>query len=508
MSESQSITRYPHIINGEKREPGSGKYIPVFNPATNELIAEAAQGTPEDLDIAVHAAREAFNCKAWCNMPATERSRLLYAIANTVMANAQELAQLEVSASGGTISRVMGMDIPALADMFMVLAEEVKRFPFVDNLPARPLPEPTHTQVWREPVGVCALITAWNVPLLLFALKVAPALATGNTVVIKPSELTPTSTLRLVELLCELLPKGVLNVVNGRGEVIGDAMCRHPDIDKISFTGSTRVGKQVQQVAAQSLKRVSVELGGKGPGIVLPDADLELVAYGALYGVYLNGGQACESGTRLLVHDSIHDELVAKLAALSTQIVLGDPASPATGMGPMSSAAHGEKVLEYVNSAVEEGATVLCGGARAEVPGCEGGYFVEPTVLTEVHNGMKVAREEIFGPVLCVIKFSTEEEAIAIANDTDYGLSAGIWTADVVGAQQLARQLQAGSIWINDWHMIRMDAPFGGFKQSGYGREGGMESLHHYVEVKSVSTAFERNVRKKPLHRLVHKLLA
>ena len=274
------------------------------------------------------------------------------------------------------------------------------------------------------------------------------------------------------------------------------------------FAQPTRVGKQIQITAAQSLKRVSLELGGKGPGIVLPDADLELVAYGALYGVYLNGGQACESGTRLLVHESIHDELVEKLAEMSDQMVLGDPADPATGMGPMSSATHGEKVLEYVNSAVDEGATVLCGGRRAAIPGCEEGFFVEPTVLTEVHNDMKVAREEIFGPVLSVIKFSTEAEAIAIANDTDYGLSAGIWSSDVVRAQHLARQLRAGSIWINDWHMLRMDAPFGGFKQSGYNREAGKDSLHHYVEVKSVSTAFERNVRKKPLYRLVHKTLA
>lgn len=503
MSESPTITRYLHFFNGEKSEPGSGHYIPVYNPATGQVIAEAADGSPEDVDAAVQAARDAFDAGTWRNMSAHDRSRLLYAIANKVMAHAVELAQLEVAASGGTISRIMGMDIPAMVDLFTVLAEEVKTFPFVENLPARPLPEPVHTQVWREPIGVCGLITAWNVPLLLFGLKVAPALAAGNTVVIKPSELTPTSTLRLVELLSELLPKGVLNVVNGYGEVVGDAMCRHPHIDKISFTGSTRVGKQVQQVAAQSLKRVSLELGGKGPGIVLPDAELDLVAQGALYGVYLNGGQACESGTRLLVHESIHDELVAKLAELSAAMVLGDPTCPATGMGPMSSAAHGEKVLEYVNSALKEGASLLCGGTRAEVPGCEGGFFMEPTVLIDVHNGMRVAREEIFGPVLSVIKFSTDAEAIAIANDTDYGLSAGIWTSDVIGAQHVARQLRAGAIWINDWHMLRGDAPFGGFKQSGCGREAGPESLHHYVEVKSVSTAFERKAQKKPLHRLV-----
>jgi aldehyde dehydrogenase (NAD+) len=508
MPQPQIVTQYAHFINGEKREPVSGRTIPVLNPATNAVIAEVAEGTAEDVDVAVAAAREAFQSVAWRQMPADERSKLLYAIANTVMANAEELAQLEVAASGGTITRILGMDIPAVVDLFMFLAEEVKHFPFVENLPARPLPEPVHTQVWRQPIGVCGLITAWNVPLLLFAFKVAPALAVGNTVVLKPSELTPTSALRLAELLSEILPKGVLNVVNGYGEVVGDAMSRHPGIDKISFTGSTRVGKQVQVAAVETMKRVSVELGGKGPGIVMPDADLEQVAYGALWGVYLNGGQACESGTRLLVHQSIHDELVAKLADISGRIVVGDPADPAVGMGPMSSVAHGEKVLEYVRSALAEGARIVCGGGRLVVPGCEEGFFVEPTVLADVDNTMKVAREEIFGPVLSVISFQSEEEAIAIANDTDYGLSAGIWTSDVIKAQQMAQQLQAGSIWINDWHMIRTDAPFGGFKQSGLGRELGKDCLHHYVEVKSVSTAFERDVRKKSLYPLVHRELA
>jgi aldehyde dehydrogenase (NAD+) len=508
MPEPKVVTKYSHFINGEKREPVSGSYIPVLNPATNEVTAEAAEGTADDLNAAVDAARAAFEAPAWRQMPAGDRSRLLYAMANTVLANAEELAQLEVSASGGTITRVMGMDIPAVVDLFMLLAEEVKHFPFLENVPARPFPEPVHTQIWRQPIGVCGLITAWNVPLLLFAFKVAPALAAGNTVVLKPSELTPTSALRLAELLSDILPKGVLNVVNGYGEVVGDAMSRHPGIDKISFTGSTRVGKQVQVAAVETMKRVSVELGGKGPGIVMPDADLEQVAYGALWGVYLNGGQACESGTRLLVHQSIHDELVAKLAEISGRIVVGDPADPAVGMGPMSSVAHGEKVLEYVRSALAEGARIVCGGGRLVVPGCEEGFFVEPTVLADVDNTMKVAREEIFGPVLSVISFQSEEEAIAIANDTDYGLSAGIWTSDVIKAQQMAQQLQAGSIWINDWHMIRTDAPFGGFKQSGLGRELGKDCLHHYVEVKSVSTAFERDVRKKSLYPLVHRELA
>ncbi len=503
MKESLSIPRYEHFINGQKYKPMSASYLQVNNPATGEAVAAVAEGSPEDVDAAVAAARQAFNDPAWRDMPATQRSQLLYSVANQIAAHAGELAQLEVLASGGTINRVLSLDLPAIIDLFMVLAEAVKSFPFVESLPARPLPEPCNTQVRREPIGVCGLITAWNVPLLLFAFKVAPALATGNTVVIKPSEMTPTSTLRLAEILADVLPPGVLNVVNGLGPVVGEAICSHADIDKISFTGSTKVGKHIQVVAAETMKRVTVELGGKGPGIVLADADIELVAHGALYGVFLNAGQLCESGTRLIVHESIHDRLVDRLVSLSEKVVLGDPMHPETGMGPMSTASHGEKVMEYIGSACREGATIQCGGQRIAIAGCECGFFVAPTILTGVTNDMRVAREEVFGPVLSVIKFQSEEEAIAIANDTDYGLSAGIWTTDVVHAQHLARQLRAGSVWINDWHMMRSDAPFGGFKQSGYGRELG-GSMHNYTETKTVSTAFQRDPFKKSLFRLLH----
>jgi aldehyde dehydrogenase (NAD+) len=322
--------------------------------------------------------------------------------------------------------------------------------------------------------------------------------------VVKPAENTPTSTVRLVELLNQVLPKGVLNVVSGPGSVVGEALTLHPDVDKVSFTGSTNMGRRVQQNAALTMKRVTLELGGKGPGIVLPDADLERVAYGALWGVYLNAGQACESGTRLLVHESIYEDLLQRLKTLSERVVLGNPMDPATGMGPMSSESHFHKVLQYIDSAKAEGARIVTGGKRADVEGCEGGFFVEPTVIADVTNAMKVAREEIFGPVLSVIKYSDLDDAVAMANDSDYGLSAGVWTEDLVQAQTIARELQAGSVWINDWHMMRGDAAFGGFKQSGYGREFGKYSLSSYVETKSVSTSFERNPAAKKLHRIVH----
>lgn len=498
-------TKFANFIGGQWREPASGRYIDVINPATGEVVAVAPEGGSTDVDAAVMAARAAFVNPEWRNMSVTERSNLLYKLAHLIHTNAAELAELEVSSSGGTISRMYGLDVPVAMDLFMTMAEEIKRFKFVETLQPKPLPEPVHTQIWKEPIGVCGMITPWNFPLLLCLFKLVPALATGNTVVVKPSELTPTSTLRLAEIFSEVLPKGVFNVVNGYGPDVGEAMTLHPEIDKISFTGSTCIGSHIQKTAALTLKPVTLELGGKGPAIVMPDADIERVAYGALFGVLLNAGQVCESGTRLLVHDSLYEPLLTRLAELSRKIKLGNPADPATGMGPMSSNTHGEKVLGYIQSARDAGARIICGGNRAEVPGCEGGFFVEPTVIADVTNDMKVAQDEIFGPVLSVIRYQTVEEAVELANDTKYGLSAGIWSEDVVHAQEIARELRAGSVWINDWHMMRTDAPFGGYKQSGHGRELGKNSLEAYVETKAVSTSFERDQGKKVMHNLVHK---
>jgi aldehyde dehydrogenase (NAD+) len=499
---------YPLIINGERCEPMSGEYADVINPADGQVVGRAAMGNAADVDVAVAAARAAFNDRAWRHMPPAERSKVLYKCAQLVMTNAQELIELEVSCSGATITRASNLDIPAVADLWMNLAEAVKTYPFVESLSPRPLPEQVHTQVWKEPVGVCGLITAWNFPLLLFSWKVGPALAAGNTIVIKPAETTPTSSLRLVEILQEVLPPGVLNIVNGDGPIVGEAISLHPDIDKVSFTGSTRIGRVVQTNCATTMKRCTLELGGKGPGIVMPDADLDMVAQGALWAVYMNAGQACESGTRLLVHEDVYDELLEKLAAKSATVVVGNPADPATGVGPMSTETHFHKVMGYIESGVAEGARLICGGKPAEVAGCEGGFYIEPTVLADVSNDMAVAREEIFGPVLCVIKYATTDEAIAMANDNDYGLSAGVWTTDLVAAQQIARDLRAGSVWINDWHMMRTDAPFGGYKQSGYGRELGRYSIDSYVETKTVSTSFERSPAKKGMQRIVHTQMA
>ncbi len=501
------LQHYPLIINGERCEPASGDYADVINPATGEITARAAMGDQADVDKAVAAARAAFDNRDWREMSPADRSRVLYSCAHVVMQNAQELIGLEIACSGATLNRASNLDIPAVADLWMNLAEAVKTYPFVTTQSPRPLPEQWHSQIFKEPVGVCGLITAWNFPLLLFSWKVGPALAAGNTIVLKPSELTPTSSIRLAELLQQVLPPGVLNVVNGDGARVGDAMTLHQDIDKISFTGSTRVGRIVQTNCASTMKRCTLELGGKGPGIVLPDADLDMVAQGSLWAVYMNAGQACESGTRLLVHESVYEDLLQKLAERSSQVIVGNPAEPATGVGPMSTETHFHRVMAYIESGIDEGARLVCGGQQATVAGCEGGFYIEPTVLADVSNDMRIAREEIFGPVLAVIKYSDVEEAIAIANDSEYGLSAGIWTGDLVRAQQLARELRAGSVWVNDWHMMRTDAPFGGYKQSGYGRELGAQSIDAYVETKAVQMSFERIPERKAMQRIVHTTL-
>ena len=501
-----TIPRYDHFINGAVVAPSGGEYMDVYNPATGEVIAQVACGTAQDVDAAVAAAQAAFDNPAWRDQTPAQRAALINQFIAVIKANAQELAYLEIISSGATVSRVGSLDILMMIDACMTMADVVSSYPFVSNLPAKIIPELADIKVVKEPIGVCGLIPAWNIPMVMYINKVLPALAAGNTVVIKPSELTPNTSTRLTQLLAPLLPPGVLNLVNGVGSVVGEAITQHPGVAKISFTGSTAVGKRIQANAAASLKRVTLELGGKGAAIVTPDADLDATAHGVLYGVMLNAGQACESGTRLLVHESIYDAMLDKLATLANGLKIGNPLAPDTVIGPMSHAGHGQRVLGYIRSAVEEGARVVCGGERVDVPGCEGGFFVRPTVLADCHNQMKAVREEIFGPVLAVIKYQDEAQAIAIANDSDYGLSAGVWTGDVLAAQRIARRLRAGSVWINDWHMLRSDVPFGGFKQSGTGREFGIAGLESFLETKAISTAFQRDPAKKALtYGIVHK---
>lgn len=502
----QSLPRLDHLIDGANVAPVNGDYIPVENPANGDVIAHVASGTAEDVDAAVRAARRAFEDPTWREMGPAERSRLLYRLVEIFTRNAEELVYLEAISTGGTIDRISTMDVMSVVEIGNSLAEMVASHPFIEELPMRRIPEPIQAQVRREPVGVCALITAWNFPLMQFVCKSLSALAGGNTAVVKPPELAPNSSVRLAQLWSEALPPGVLNVVNGTGANVGDAMSAHPDIDKISFTGSTAVGRRIQQRAAETIKRVTLELGGKGPAIVRADADLAITAYGVLWGFLMNSGQACESGTRLIVHDSIREPLLARMRAIATELKIGNPLEPGTSISPMCHTPHGEKVLGYVRSALDDGAQLVCGGERVTVPGCEGGFFVAPTILDGCRPEMRAVREEIFGPVLTVMSYTDDEQAIVLANDTTYGLSAGIWSTDLLAAQHMAGRLRAGSVWINDWHALRPDLPFGGYKQSGIGREFARAGLDAFLETKTVTTAFERNpANRRMTHGILHK---
>jgi aldehyde dehydrogenase (NAD+) len=498
MSTETMIQQFPLFINGKWTPVESGETFDVINPATSEVVAKVAKASEKEVDEAVRNARETFESGVWSQRTAEERAQVLAQYAGKIVQHAQEIVYLEAISSGGTVRKLAGADIKQLALTLQQTAELALKYQYVETLPMFTALGPSRNQIIREPIGVVAAITPWNFPLALAMWKIAPALAMGNSIVLKPASYTPLGSLKLAELAIEAgIPPGVFNVVTGPGSTVGEALVTHKEVDKVAFTGSTEVGRSIMKQASDTVKKVTLELGGKAPAIVLPDADLEVAIPGILLGVFFHSGQVCEAGTRLLVHDSVYEEVIQKLAAMTEQIKLGNPLDPGTGMGPLVSEQQMETVLSYIQSGLDEGARLVCGGKRANGPGLDNGYYIEPTIFADVTNDMKIAREEIFGPVLSIIPFSTEEEAIEIANDTIYGLSAGIWTRDVVKANQLATKIKAGTIWINDWHMFRNDAPFGGYKQSGVGRELGKEALDEYTQVKHVHTALtnENNQR-------------
>ncbi|KAF0993662.1 aldehyde dehydrogenase [Geobacillus sp. TFV-3] len=503
MTTHVQVQHFPLLINGEWQSSTSGETFPVYNPATGEMVATVAKATVDDVDRAVQAARKAFDETDWRTMKPKERARVLNAIAQAIAANAQELAYLEAISSGGTIRRISSIDILQTVDLFQTMANIVEEYPFSETLPIPPFPGPAHNVVWREPIGVCAAITPWNLPLMIASWKIAPALAAGNTIVVKPASYTPLSTLKLAEIISSFVPPGVINVVAGSGADVGEALVRHPQVDKVAFTGSTEVGRRIMALAAETVKNVTLELGGKSPNILLEDADLEIAVPGSLFAVFLHSGQLCESGTRLFVPDRLHDEVVERLVALTKTLRIRHPLDPATDVGPVISRRQKETVLSYIETGKQEGAAVVCGGHEVEVPGCEGGHFVAPTIFTNVTNEMKIAQEEIFGPVLSVIRYHDVEEAVAMANDTIYGLAAGVWTRDVNKAYAIAGRLQAGVVWINDWHMLRNDAPFGGYKQSGIGREMGKYSLDAYTQLKHVHTSMVPELEKRKWYQVL-----
>jgi betaine-aldehyde dehydrogenase len=451
------------------------------------LVATVAQGDLATVDAAVAAAKAAHESGVWRNKTPHERAALIDAIADNMAARIDELTALQVNENGATVrgagTFLVGYSIAHLK----YFASLARSYAFEATGPLIDVPVLGTGLVRKEPIGVCAGIVPWNFPLLLAVWKLGPALAAGNTVVMKPDHQTPLTLLELARAADEVgLPPGVLNVVTGPGSVVGARLAEHPDVRKVAFTGSTEVGKSVMRAAADNVKKITLELGGKGANIVLDDADLDLAVDGTLFAFLLMSGQACESGTRLLVHESIHDEFVDRLVARAGTLTLGDPMRPATDIGPLISAKQKERVEKYIALGQEEGCRLAFQGTVPADPNLADGHWVAPVIFTNVSNDMRIAREEIFGPVLVVIKYSDDADAIAIANDSEYGLSAGVWSTNNGRALGIARQLESGTVWINDWHMVNAMYPFGGVKQSGIGRELGPNALDEYVEPKFV----------------------
>ena len=453
----------------------------VVNPATEDVIAQVPSAAVSDLDAAVGAARAALE-GPWAKLSARERGRLVRKLGERLLDRADEVARLETLHNGKPISESRHIEIPAAAECFEYYGG------WSDKVMGETIPVKGNylTYSLREPIGVVAAIVPWNFPLLLAAWKVAPALACGNTVILKPASQTPLTALALGEIAIDAgLPPGVLNVLTGPGAELGQAIVEHAGIDKIAFTGDTSTGKGIMRGAAGTLKRITLELGGKSPNIVLADADIESAIRGATIGIFYGKGEVCAAGSRLLVDRSIQSEFIDKLAARAKKMTAGDPMDPKTRFGALSSRKQLETVLGYIDSGKREGATLVAGGARTDI-GTGKGYFVQPTVFADVRPEMTIAREEIFGPVLASIEFSDIDEAIARANDTQYGLAAGVWTRDIKKAHYIARKLQAGTVWINTYNVYDTAAPFGGYKQSGFGREMSAHAIEHYTQVKSV----------------------
>jgi phenylacetaldehyde dehydrogenase len=474
----------PHkmLIGGKWVEAASGKTFETRNPATGEVLAHVAEGAGEDIDRAVKAARRAFEEGPWPEMLPAERSHLLWKIADLIDQNREELAELETLDNGKPIFFSRMVDVPSVIETFRYFSGWATKIEG-NTIPLSKPGAKFFAYTLREPVGVVGQIIPWNFPLIMAGWKLAPALAAGCTVVLKPAEQTPLTALRLGELIMEAgFPEGVVNIVPGFGETAGAALAAHPDVDKIAFTGSTEVGRLIVDAARGNLKKISLELGGKSPNIVFPDADLDSAIAGSAAAIFFNQGQCCTAGSRLFVHKSIFDKVVDGVAQETKNFHIGPGIDPSTNLGPLVSKEQQDRVCGYLDSGTKEGAKAVVGGHRIS----GGGYFVEPTVLVDVKPHMKVVREEIFGPVVTAIPFSAPEDVAAFANDSMYGLAAAVWTRDLSKAHRMAAKLRAGTVWINCYNVFDNALPFGGYKQSGWGRESGHAVLEMYTEIKSV----------------------
>lgn len=477
------MQRFNLYIDGRQQPPSSERWFTSDNPFTGQPWAEIARGDAADVDKAVQAAHLAFTQGAWPALSASARGLLLHRLGDRIAQEARRLAQIEVRDNGKLFAE-MHAQLQYLPQWFYYYGG------LADKLQGSviPLDKKAYFNYTRhEPLGVVAIITPWNSPLMLLAWKLAPALAAGCTVVIKPSEFTSASTLALVDLLNDAgFPPGVVNVVTGFGDEVGGPLVGHPLVKKITFTGSDVTGRHINVQAAREFKHVSLELGGKSPNIIFADANLDDAVNGAVSGIFAATGQTCIAGSRLLVQDGVHDEVVDRVIALARTARMGDPMDPGTQVGPITTRPQYEKVLNYIDIGIEDGAELVLGGGAAQRPECGAGWFVEPTIFAGVHNKMRIAQEEVFGPILSVIRFKDEAEAIDIANDVRFGLGAGVWTSDIGRAFRMAERVQSGTVWVNTYRAVSYMSPFGGYKDSGIGRENGIDAVNEYLQTKSV----------------------